>query len=240
MPTPSTSSAPTTLLNECSNKGSLDWVMFQLAFNDSQLKNGKVSFPNLQIGDHIWGRTAFSFHTGEVSVQIEELNDFSHYVHFSESDWYDFLKVEFLILPILRIAEGQSVFSLEQYLQLHPNKFKWDQINTSKLVMFVNSKILVSIQMPNPDVRHPHVEFRYHTPPGEEEILLGLPYKLSSNKVLFSSGLYDFFSRFVILKLSQSCQCWKLMNHQFSRVMKELTAQPPHFCPLFARNPFDF
>jgi hypothetical protein len=228
------------LLNEGSSKEDLDWLVCQLGMIDNQLKNGKASFPNIPLGDHVWARTGFSFSSGEVTVQIEDLKSFNNYVHFSEKDWYDFIKVEALILPILRIAESRSVFTLEQYLQLHPTVFKRDSFTPSRLFMLVNDKIHVAIQLPQKDIKHAFVEIRYYNPPGEEEILLGLPCKLSPNKVVFPSGLYDFFSRFVMFKLTQSCQCWKLMHTHFSRIMKDLTSQPPHHSPLFARNPFDF
>lgn len=218
----------------------MDWLMCQVAFNDSQLKNGVTSFPNLQIGEHLWARVAFSFHSGSVFIQIEDLTCFNQYMQFTEQDWQDFHRVEFLILPVLRILESASVFSLEQYLQLHPHSFKRDQTNPSKLILKVNSRILVGIQMPHAELKEPFVEFRYYAPPGEEEVMLGLQYKLSQNKVVFSSGLYDFFSRFVMQKLTQSGQCWKLIHSQFSRSMKEVTSQSPNNCPLFTRNPFDY
>ena len=197
------------LLNEGSERDSFNWLMRQQNANNQNLCAGVAVYPILKIGNRITIRVGYSFHTEEISVQFEDNESYNHYVRFSEKDWTDFMLVEPLILPLLRIFDGSSIFTTDDYLRIHAGKIQRDLVETEqKFWIKVNDRIQISVSRVVEDPRAGIVEFKCITQPGAEERMLGLPHKVSSNKLRLSSGRYDYFSRFLALQVSQGVAAW--------------------------------
>ena len=197
------------LLNEGSEQASFDWLMRQQDANNRQLCGGTAVYPILKIGNRITIRVGYSFHTEEISVQLEDSEKYNHYVRFSEKDWSEFMAVESLILPLLRIFDGSSIFTTDDYLRINKGKIQRDLVwSERKFWIKVNDRIRISVSRVEEDPRGGVVEFKCLSLPGPEERMLGLPHKVSPNKLKLSSGRYDYFSRFLALQISQGVAAW--------------------------------
>ncbi len=220
------------LLNEGTNPTDLDWVMVQQQANDQSLKSGKAIFPILQFGFQC-AKVAYCFSSGEIFVQIEDLVLPKYFVQLTERDWNEFLKVEKLVVPLLKILEDRSILTVEYYLKQHRGKVSKDPGGLRKFVIRCSERLMIFVVHSLLDGCW-EVQLRFVQPPGEEEIFLGVPHKLSSNYMSFLSGTFDFFSGYLVKELSHAVQGWKQVNKTTGTIWRDLTRANHSF----ERRPF--
>lgn len=222
------------LLDDAKDKNALDWMSLQQRFNDINVKIGRAVYPNLQINNGRcptqWVRVVYSFQSGEIFVQLEDQAAFNHFMNFTELDWEAFVEVANLIKTMLKIFEKNSIFSIDQYLEMHPEKIQRDQFDGEKFLLVINSRLMAVVFSPKAhgiQNQGSRVEIRCYVPPTEEEVVLGLSYKFLPNRFAFQAGTFDYFSRCLISVVNQGIQAWRSTRDSCHPMWTELTQSFP-------------
>ncbi len=196
----------------------VDWVSMTNELNEVALRLGRAVFPNFRLGLTRYVRVMYCFASGEISIQFEDKLQTNSYIRLSEHDFKDFLGVEHVILPLLRIIEGQSTLNLEDYISYHSNVITRDPLHPKRVFVKINHRILATVQSKLIDgVEGAVVELRAISPPGEEEAFLNLPYRLLNNHFTVKCGVYNYFSKILREQVNDAIGCWREVRSKTGR-----------------------
>ena len=187
----------------------VDWTSVTNKRNKVALRLGRAIYPNFRLGVFRYVRVMYCFCSGEISVQLEDQTNKSCYIRLSEQDFFDFMRVEHLILPLLKFLDGHSVLDINSFVEKYKDHVKRDASNPKRFIIPINKRIVGIIQVNILDEKQGELELRQISPPGDEELVLGMPYKVLHNFIILRSGVYEYFSRILVGQVNSAVDCWR-------------------------------
>ncbi len=188
----------------------MDWVASTTEKNEVALRLGQAIYPNFRLGVSRYLRVMYCFSTGAISLQFEDNQSAQRcYLRMSEEDFVNFMAIEHLLIPLMKMIEGITVMDVDEFVKKHHRFIKRDASHPWRFFIQVNHRILVIIRPSTSDDRIGELELRAIAPPGEEENYSGYPYKLLANFVIMRGAIYSYFSKMLLIQVKTAVDNWR-------------------------------
>lgn len=181
------------------------WISHQHGENQQQIQKATAFFPYYRIDEKTFAEVEFVFGSRQIFVHLEScFKDFGGSVKLDEKDWKSLLSSDGCVMFLLEALEGTGSMNLSTLLRNFPEKILKDPAIPGKFTVNVNEKFFFSVWKPT-KFRGAQINLCAVEKPS---ILQWGLTPSPGNMVCFSSGTFDYFSRFIIPRILRGVEIW--------------------------------